>query len=111
MDQVEFLRDTEYLKEFSHPNIVEFIGVSLQSESLYIIIELMSGGNFLTFLSYKAIREKKHVLTRMVLYVAEGMTYLSSLDYVHRDLAARNCLIGKAKSLKISDFRMSRQLS
>ena len=110
-DQVEFLLETEIMKQFRHPNIVEFIGVSQQSESICIIMELMSGGDFLTFLRNKAIREKKHVLTRMVLDVAEGMTYLSSKDCVHRDLAARNCLIGEAKSLKISNFGVNRQLS
>ena len=78
---------------------------------IYIIMELMSGGDFLTFLRNKAIREKKHVLTRMMLDVAEGMLYLSSQDCVHRDLAARNCLIGESKSLKISNFGESCQLS
>ena len=110
-DQDEFLREAEILKQYRHPNIVEFIGVSQQAECIYIIMELMSGGDFLTFLRNKAIREKKHILSHMVLDVAEGMTYLSSKDCVHRDLAARNCLIGEGKSLKISDFGMSRQLS
>ena len=110
-DQDEFLREAEILKQYRHPNIVEFIGVSQQAESIYIIMELMCGGDFLTFLRNKAIREKKYVLSHMVLDVAEGMTYLSSKDCVHRDLAARNCLIGEGKSVKISDFGMSRQLS
>ena len=34
--------------------------------------------------------------------------YLSSLEVVHRDLACRNILVGVDKSLKISDFGMSR---
>ena len=106
-DQDEFLREAEIMKQFRHPNIVEFICVSQQC----IIMELMSGGDFLTFLRNKAIREKKHVLTRMVLDVAEGMAYLSSKDCVHGDLTANNCLIGESKSVKISDFWMSRQLS
>ena len=110
-DQDEFLREAEILKQYRHPNIVEFIGVSQQAESIYIIMELMCGGDFLTFLRNKAIREKKNLLAHMVLDVAEGMAYLSSKDCVHRDLAARNCLIGEVKSVKISDFGMSRQLS
>ena len=34
--------------------------------------------------------------------------FLSSLDIVHRDLACRNILVGEKKTLKISDFGMSR---
>ena len=37
--------------------------------------------------------------------------YLSSLKVVHRDLACRNILIGKGKSVKITDFGMSRMVS
>ena len=110
-DQDEFLREAEIMKQFRHPNIVEFIGVTQGPEFSYIIMELMSGEDFLTFLRNKAIREKKHVLTRMVLDVAEGMTYLSSKDCVHGELTANNCLIGESKSVKISNLWMSLQLS
>ena len=34
--------------------------------------------------------------------------YLASIGIVHRDLACRNILVGEGKSLKISDFGMSR---
>ena len=35
---------------------------------------------------------------------------MSSLGIVHRDLACRNILVGEGKSLKISDFGMSREV-
>ena len=37
--------------------------------------------------------------------------YISSLNIVHRDLACRNILVGEGKSLKITDFGLSRYLS
>ena len=36
--------------------------------------------------------------------------YLSCLGIIHRDLACRNVLVGDDKSLKVSDFGMSRLL-
>ncbi|KAL5497198.1 hypothetical protein EMCRGX_G013624 [Ephydatia muelleri] len=42
--------------------------------------------------------------------IADGMQHLASLNIVHRDLACRNILIGENKTLKITDFGLSREV-
>ncbi|XP_063781931.1 tyrosine-protein kinase Fes/Fps isoform X2 [Pseudophryne corroboree] len=105
----KFLSEARILKQYSHPNIVKLIGVCTQKHPIYIVMELVQGGDFLTFLRNDGPRIKTKELIRMSENAAAGMEYLESKRCIHRDLAARNCLVTEKNSLKISDFGMSRE--
>ncbi|XP_023564094.1 tyrosine-protein kinase Fer isoform X2 [Octodon degus] len=107
--KIKFLQEAKILKQYDHPNIVKLIGVCTQRQPVYIIMELVPGGDFLTFLRKKKDELKLQQLVTFSLDVAAGMFYLESKNCIHRDLAARNCLVGENNVLKISDFGMSRQ--
>ncbi|XP_053320359.1 tyrosine-protein kinase Fes/Fps [Spea bombifrons] len=105
----KFLMEARILKQYSHPNIVKLIGVCTQKQPIYIVMELVQGGDFLTFLRNDNHKLKVKDLIRMVENAAAGMEYLESKHCIHRDLAARNCLVTEKNILKISDFGMSRE--
>ncbi|KAM4746850.1 tyrosine-protein kinase Fes/Fps [Rhinophrynus dorsalis] len=105
----KFLLEARILKQYSHPNIVKLIGVCTQKHPIYIVMELVQGGDFLTFLRNEGDRLKVKELIRMSENAAAGMEYLESKHCIHRDLAARNCLVTEKNVLKISDFGMSRE--
>ncbi|XP_070618125.1 tyrosine-protein kinase Fes/Fps isoform X2 [Erythrolamprus reginae] len=105
-----FLQEAGILKQYSHPNIVRLIGVCTQKQPIYIVMELVKGGDFLTFLRHKRAQLTAKELLRMMENAAAGMEYLASKHCIHRDLAARNCLVTESNALKISDFGMSREL-
>ena len=77
-----------YLK---HENIVELIGICIESNAL--ILELMEGGQLLTYL--KSMKQQLTLLdlVQMCHDVAKGCAYLERMRFAHRDLAARNCLL------------------
>ncbi|XP_030045512.1 tyrosine-protein kinase Fes/Fps [Microcaecilia unicolor] len=104
-----FLMEARILKQYSHPNIVKLIGVCTQKQPIYIVMELVQGGDFLTFLRNEGSQLKVKELIRMTENAAAGMEYLDSKHCIHRDLAARNCLVTEKNILKISDFGMSRE--
>uniref|UniRef100_A0A8C0M759 Tyrosine-protein kinase n=2 Tax=Canis lupus familiaris TaxID=9615 RepID=A0A8C0M759_CANLF len=107
--KAKFLQEARILKQYSHPNIVRLIGVCTQKQPIYIVMELVQGGDFLTFLRTEGARLRMKTLLQMVGDAAAGMEYLESKCCIHRDLAARNCLVTEKNVLKISDFGMSRE--
>ncbi|XP_075311323.1 tyrosine-protein kinase Fer isoform X2 [Odontesthes bonariensis] len=107
--KIRFLAEARILKQYDHPNIVKLIGVCTQRQPIYIVMELVPGGDFLSFLRKKKDELKTKQLVRFAVDAAAGMAYLESKNCIHRDLAARNCLVGEHSVLKISDFGMSRQ--
>uniref|UniRef100_A0A8C3WJH2 Tyrosine-protein kinase n=1 Tax=Catagonus wagneri TaxID=51154 RepID=A0A8C3WJH2_9CETA len=107
--KAKFLQEARILKQYNHPNIVRLIGVCTQKQPIYIVMELVQGGDFLTFLRTEGARLRMKTLLQMVGDAAAGMEYLESKCCIHRDLAARNCLVTEKNVLKISDFGMSRE--
>ncbi|XP_055955247.1 tyrosine-protein kinase Fer [Patella vulgata] len=107
----KFLQEGRILKQYDHPNIVEFIGIAASRQPVMIVMEFVSGGALLTFLRKQGKSQSinKKQLIKMCVDAACGMAYLESKGCIHRDLAARNCLVGDQNIVKISDFGMSRE--
>ncbi|KAI1889766.1 hypothetical protein AGOR_G00166310 [Albula goreensis] len=105
----KFLMEARILKQYDHPNIVKLIGVCTQKQPIYIVMELVQGGDFLSFLRTEGHNLQNKMLLKMAENVASGMGYLESKKCIHRDLAARNCLVAEQNVVKISDFGMSRE--
>ncbi|NXS90813.1 FES kinase, partial [Jacana jacana] len=107
--KAKFLQEARILKQYNHPNIVRLIGVCTQKQPIYIVMELVQGGDFLSFLRSEGPHLRVKELLKMTEHAAAGMEYLESKHCIHRDLAARNCLVTEKNVLKISDFGMSRE--
>nr|XP_025035920.1 tyrosine-protein kinase Fer-like isoform X1 [Pelodiscus sinensis] len=105
----KFLMEARLVRRYSHPNIVRIIGVCAHKQPVFIVMELVSGGDFLSFLRSEGSRLWVQDFIHFAVQAAAGMAYLESKGCIHRDLAARNCLVGEGNVLKISDFGMSRQ--
>ncbi|XP_040821243.1 proto-oncogene tyrosine-protein kinase ROS isoform X2 [Ochotona curzoniae] len=121
-EKIEFLKEAHLMSKFNHPNILKQLGVCLLNEPQYIILELMEGGDLLTYLR-KARMTTFHGplltlvdLTDVCVDVSKGCVYLEQLHFIHRDLAARNCLVSvkdytsPSRIVKIGDFGLARDI-
>nr|XP_043066492.1 retinal guanylyl cyclase 2-like isoform X2 [Drosophila bipectinata] len=117
-DRIDFLTEAEAMKKFDHNNIIKLLGVCLQSEPIYTVMEFMLHGDLKTFLLARRNLVRENIsdesdispkrLTLYAIDIANGLAYLAKRKYVHRDIACRNCLVNFDRVVKISDFGMAR---
>ncbi|KAM4694286.1 proto-oncogene tyrosine-protein kinase ROS [Discoglossus pictus] len=122
-EKAEFLKEAHLMSQFDHPNILKLLGVCLFNEPQYIILELMDGGDLLSYL--RGARRNTHLqnplLSTLDLLdisenISKGCAYLEKMHFVHRDLAARNCLVSvkgydnPGRTVKIGDFGLARDV-
>jgi proto-oncogene tyrosine-protein kinase ROS len=115
------------MSNFKHDHILRLIGICLNHNNslLYIVMELMEGGDLLSFLrnnrptSTKTSSLMLSDLVSMCVDVASGCRYLEEKHFVHRDIAARNCLVKNlqpdemghcGRVVKIGDFGLTRDI-
>jgi proto-oncogene tyrosine-protein kinase ROS len=111
------------MSNFKHDHILRLIGVCLYKNDslLYIVMELMEGGDLLSYLrnnrptASQPSSLKLIDLVSMCVDVASGCRYLEEMHFVHRDIAARNCLVKNVdetggRVVKIGDFGLARDI-
>eukprot|EP00002_Diphylleia_rotans_P031212 TRINITY_DN6476_c0_g1_i10.p1 TRINITY_DN6476_c0_g1~~TRINITY_DN6476_c0_g1_i10.p1 ORF type:complete len:2413 (+),score=464.51 TRINITY_DN6476_c0_g1_i10:263-7501(+) len=107
--KIEFIAEVMMVRMLDHPNVVSFIGASIQEDGFYMLMEYMNRGN----LHEAIIRgdfqspSKQSLVAREV---AKGMLYLHTRSpiVIHRDLKSTNVLLHDSMIIKICDFGMSR---
>ena len=104
------------IKVIEHPNIVELIDVYEDEDKIYIMLELMKGGELFDYIIQKLIVSEFE--TALVVYqLLSTLFYLHECGIVHRDLKPENVLIemesleDRIKKVMITDFGLSKMMS
>lgn len=102
-------REIELHKKIKHRNIIKLYDTifDYKKNTVYLIIELCSKGDFYTFQNKRPIKEiyiKKYISD-----LSEGLKYLYKNNIIHRDLKTKNLLISDCGDIKIADFGFAKQ--
>lgn len=68
-----------------HPNVVEYYGIEVHRDKVYIFEEYCQGGSLATLLEHGRI-EDECIIQVYTLQMLEGLAYLHSKNIVHRDI-------------------------
>ncbi|KDO28108.1 TKL/DRK protein kinase [Saprolegnia parasitica CBS 223.65] len=107
-----FARVTRLVIDMHHPNIVQCIGASWDSESsICMVTEQLARGDLATLLQSPDVSLSPEASVRMMLDVARGMTYLHAHtpQVLHRDLKCANIHVTTDFKAKIANFEFSRE--
>lgn len=106
-------REFDILKDLNHPNIVHIQKVFWSPHTIYMIQELVTGGDLFSYIQYKQGRIPSIESAVIIRQVLKGVEYLHAQNIVHRDLKPDNILMTALDSgarVVITDFGHARFL-
>ena len=102
--------EMEVLQTVHHPNIIELKEVFETEEMLYIVTELVTGGELFDRIVSKG-SYSEHDAAALVRKFVEALDYLHDKGIVHRDLKPENLLLkndDEDTDIKLADFGLSK---
>ena len=75
-----------------HPNIIRFIGFSMQMQ-LMIVMEFCSGGELSTLIRQIKDEPLEEIKLLWLVDAAKGLAYLHRKNIIHRDIKSENLLL------------------
>uniref|UniRef100_A0A673XSW8 Serine/threonine-protein kinase DCLK2 n=1 Tax=Salmo trutta TaxID=8032 RepID=A0A673XSW8_SALTR len=102
--------EVSILRRVKHPNIVLLIEEMDTYSELYLVMELVKGGDLFDSIT-SSNKYTERDASGMIYNLASAIKYLHSLNIVHRDIKPENLLVYEhpdgSKSLKLGDFGLA----
>eukprot|EP00756_Hemistasia_phaeocysticola_P023439 Hpha_TRINITY_DN15892_c0_g5::TRINITY_DN15892_c0_g5_i2::g.187291::m.187291 len=103
-------REIAIMKLLNHPHVLSMVDVLQTGSNIYLVLELLTGGDLFDKLDQAKRFEEPQARTYFQQLVY-GLQYLHANDIAHRDLKPENLLLDAGGNLKIADFGFSRLLN
>ncbi|XP_070558242.1 calcium/calmodulin-dependent protein kinase type 1D-like [Ptychodera flava] len=100
------------LRKCNHPNIVRLTDIHENKSTVFLVMQLVSGGELFDRIVEKGSYTEKDAAD-IILQILEAVKYLHSVGIVHRDLKPENLLFYSPEEdskIMISDFGLSKTL-
>ena len=121
-------REVNILRNLSHPNVVRLIDVSESNDSVYVVQELVEGGELFSRITDDPDFRNETVIKLVFCQLADAVLYLHSKAVIHRDIKPENILVQSCDQtppdgmksipgcpvyplIKVVDFGLSKEIS
>lgn len=105
------VNEIDLMRELKHPNIIEFIELHESNNSVYVVMELSTGGEV-----YLLVAKMEHLsirqIQKIIFDILSALRYLASKGIMHRDLKLENLILKNesgidGNQIKIVDFGLA----
>ncbi|RYH23427.1 serine/threonine-protein kinase [archaeon] len=106
----QFYVELKVLQTLNHPNIIKLIDTFETPDRIYMIMELMKGGELFDYVVEKGTlsEEEASVIIRKI---TSAVAHMHSMQIIHRDLKPENLLLttkGADAEIKLIDFGLAK---
>lgn len=102
------------LRIVKHPNIIQLVAEYDTPTELYLVMELVKGGDLFDAIS-RAVKFPESDAQIMTQNLASALAYLHEQSIVHRDIKPENLLVemegDRLKTLKVGDFGLAQKVT
>ncbi len=106
-------REIEILKVCQHPNIIRLLDTFENPDYIYIVMELLQGGDLYEYLNKRDFKVNEARARAIIHPLATALYYLHSYGIVHRDIKLDNILMAddtEQSDVKLVDFGLSKMI-
>ena len=104
----ELLTDIKQMRDFSHDNLVRFVGLCIEDPNYALITELATRGSLRDMLENEAVKIDWEFKYSIISDIVEGMNFLHSSPFnFHGRLKSPHCVIDSRFSVKICAYGLN----
>lgn len=102
------------LQSLKHPNIVRYLGSSVEGSFLNIFLEFVPGGSIASLIKKFAATPEgglhESLIRNYTKQILTGLQYLHANHIIHRDIKGANILVDDKGVVKLADFGASKKI-
>ena len=106
-------RERSIMLELQHPSVLRLYGSFQNADSLYMLLELVNGGELYRLMHGDGSEQNQLKPTDALFYASQVATvyaYIHSKDIIYRDLKPENLLLTAEGYLKVIDWGFAKQI-
>ena len=104
----KIIKEARILSEIHHPNVVNVLEVFKQNNTVYIVMEFISGHSLKHEVEQNGVFTEEK-LKKIIYVVGQALDYIHGKNILHLDIKPSNILIDQNSNPKLIDFGISKK--